>query len=55
MSPTRVGVIGAGIGGPVMAMFLKQKGYEPVVFERNDGPSDAGLGIAYVARLMVQA
>ena len=47
MSPTRVGVIGAGIGGPVMAMFLKQKGYEPVIFERNEGVTDAGIGIAY--------
>ena len=46
MSPVRVGVIGAGIAGPVAAMFFKQKGYEPIVFERNDGLTDAGLGIA---------
>lgn len=48
MAPTstRVGVIGAGIAGPVMAMFLKQKGYDPIVYERLDVPSEAGLGIA---------
>ncbi|KIP01899.1 hypothetical protein PHLGIDRAFT_96569 [Phlebiopsis gigantea 11061_1 CR5-6] len=42
---TRVGVIGAGIAGPLLAMLLKQKGYEPVVFERNPAPSEAGIGI----------
>ncbi|GJE95021.1 FAD-dependent monooxygenase [Phanerochaete sordida] len=46
MSPVRVAVIGAGIAGPVAAMFLKQQGYDPVIFERNDGVTDAGLGIA---------
>lgn len=45
MAPARVGVIGAGVSGPVMAMFLKQKGYDPVLYERLDTPSDAGLGI----------
>ncbi|EKM53970.1 uncharacterized protein PHACADRAFT_257500 [Phanerochaete carnosa HHB-10118-sp] len=45
MSPTRVGVIGAGVSGPVMAMFLKQKGYDPILYERLDAPSDAGLGL----------
>ena len=47
--PTRVGIIGAGIAGPLLAMLLKQKGYEPVVFERNPAPSEAGIGIGYVA------
>ncbi|GJE94996.1 FAD-dependent monooxygenase [Phanerochaete sordida] len=45
MPPARVGVIGAGIAGPVLAMFLKQKGYHPVLYERLAAPSDAGLGI----------
>ncbi|EKM53957.1 uncharacterized protein PHACADRAFT_257471 [Phanerochaete carnosa HHB-10118-sp] len=46
MSPARVGVIGAGVSGPVAAMLLKQKGYDPILYERLDAPSDAGLGIA---------
>lgn len=45
MPPTRVGVIGAGIAGPVAAMFLKQNGYNPVLYERLDSPSDHGLGL----------
>ena len=48
MSPVRVGVIGGGIAGPVAAMFLKQKGYEPTIYERTESPSDAGLGIGSV-------
>ena len=45
MAPVRVGVIGAGVAGPVAAMFLKQRRYEPVIFERNEGLSDSGIGI----------
>lgn len=52
MSRTRVGVIGAGIAGPVAAMFLKQKGYDPVLYERLDSPSNAGLSIGYVSSLL---
>ena len=47
MEPTRVGIIGAGMAGPVLAIFLKAKGYSPIVYERNEAPSDAGLGIGY--------
>lgn len=49
MSPTRLGVIGAGMAGPVLAVFLKAKGYDPVVFERRDFSSDAGLGMGCVS------
>lgn len=45
MSLTKVAIIGAGLAGPVLAVFLKSMGYDPVVYERLDGPSDAGLGI----------
>ncbi|GJE94995.1 FAD-dependent monooxygenase [Phanerochaete sordida] len=45
MSPTRVGIIGAGIAGPVAAMLLKQQGYAPTLYERLDAPSEAGLGL----------
>lgn len=48
MSPVRVGVIGAGMAGPVLAVFLKTKGYDPVLFERTDSLPDVGLGIGYV-------
>ncbi|EKM52862.1 uncharacterized protein PHACADRAFT_100160 [Phanerochaete carnosa HHB-10118-sp] len=46
MSPARVAVIGAGVVGPVAAMLLKQKGYDVVLYERLDSPSEAGLGLA---------
>ena len=45
MAPTRVGIIGAGIAGPILATLLKLKGYEPVVCERNDAPAEGGVGI----------
>ena len=48
MAPTRVGVIGGGIAGPVVAALLKLKGYEPVIFERIDVISEAGIGIGYL-------
>lgn len=45
MPPTRVAVIGAGLAGPTLAIFLKHKGYEPVVFERHAGVTGIGLGL----------
>jgi salicylate hydroxylase len=45
MTPIRVGVVGGGVAGPVLAIFLKLKGYEPVVFERQKGFTDRGVGI----------
>ena len=47
MASVRVGVIGGGIVGPVVAALLKLKGYEPVIFERNDAISESGIGIGY--------
>lgn len=47
MVPTTVGIIGAGIAGPVLAMFLKQKGYNPVVYERSKDASTGGLSLWY--------
>ena len=43
---TRVAVIGCGIAGPVLAMFLKVKGYEPVIYERLKEPATAGLSLS---------
>src|ERR1700730_2715288 len=36
VSPPRVAIIGSGPGGLVTAKFLKQHGFEPVLFEQND-------------------
>lgn len=46
-SPTKVIVVGAGIAGPVLSLFLKTKGYDPVVFERTDDLTEAGLSLWY--------
>ncbi|KAF9237503.1 hypothetical protein BU15DRAFT_48616 [Melanogaster broomeanus] len=43
MSGTKVIIVGAGIAGPVLAIFLKMKGYSPIIYERLPGPSEAGL------------
>lgn len=45
MSPTKVLVIGGGIAGPILASFLKLKGYEPVIYERLDSAIDAGISL----------
>lgn len=47
-TPTKVIISGAGIAGPVLAMFLKLKGYEPVVYERTEKISGLGLSLMYV-------
>ncbi|KAG1777653.1 hypothetical protein EV702DRAFT_1099798 [Suillus placidus] len=43
MANTRVLVVGAGIAGPVLAIFLKIKGYDPIVYERLPSPGESGL------------
>ena len=48
MHSTRVGIIGAGVSGPIAAIFLKSKGYDPVIYERTDAPTDQGLSLAFV-------
>lgn len=44
-SRTKVIVAGAGIAGPILAVFLKLKGYDPVVYERTDAVGDAGQSL----------
>ena len=44
----KVILIGAGVAGPVLATFLKLKGYDPVVYERTSGPANSGVGHWYV-------
>ncbi|OJA10194.1 hypothetical protein AZE42_12950, partial [Rhizopogon vesiculosus] len=43
MTKTRVIVVGAGIAGPVLAIFLKTRGYDPIIYERLPGPREGGL------------
>ncbi len=38
-------VIGGGIGGPAVALFLKRAGYRPLVFEAYKAASDIGGGL----------
>lgn len=45
MSCSKVLVIGCGVAGPVVACLLKQKGYEPVIFERAETPGDVGASL----------
>ena len=45
MPSTPVAIIGAGIAGPVLAMFLKQRGYDPVIYERMKEPWRGGLSL----------
>ncbi|KAI0064091.1 FAD/NAD(P)-binding domain-containing protein [Artomyces pyxidatus] len=45
MAQTKVIIIGAGIAGPVLALFLKLRGYAPVVYERLDGIPEAGISL----------
>ena len=45
MASTRVGIIGGGLCGPVVAMLLKLRGYDPVIYERSTSVKDTGLGL----------
>lgn len=41
----KIGIVGAGIGGLVVARFLKEKGYEVQIFERGSSVRSNGAGI----------
>ncbi|KAG0648843.1 Aurachin C monooxygenase isomerase [Hyphodiscus hymeniophilus] len=45
MSSPKVLVIGCGIAGPVVALLLQKKGYEPLVFEKVRELGDAGASL----------
>ncbi|KAJ7457350.1 hypothetical protein FB451DRAFT_1047267 [Mycena latifolia] len=46
MAPTKVIIAGCGIAGPILALLLKQNGYEPVIYERGKRtPESAGLSL----------
>jgi len=41
----KVIVIGAGIAGPILAMLLKLKGFDVIVYEKHSHPTEGGLTI----------
>ena len=43
MSHTKVIIVGCGIAGPVLATFLKLKGYDPVIYERFASDREGGF------------
>jgi salicylate hydroxylase len=45
MSDTKVIIVGCGIAGPVLATFLKLKGYSPVIYERLSSDPEGGVGL----------
>lgn len=45
---TKVIIAGCGIAGPVLAVYLKNLGYMPVVYERLDAPTISGVSLWYV-------
>ncbi|KIK68856.1 hypothetical protein GYMLUDRAFT_34848 [Collybiopsis luxurians FD-317 M1] len=44
-APTKVIIVGCGVAGPVLALFLKSKGYQPVIYERIVQDSDGGISL----------
>ncbi|KAI0356256.1 FAD/NAD-P-binding domain-containing protein [Trametes cingulata] len=46
MSKTKIIIAGAGIAGPLLAIFLNAKGYDVVIYERAEKAADHGLGMA---------
>ncbi|KAI0294790.1 FAD/NAD-P-binding domain-containing protein [Russula brevipes] len=41
----KVIIIGCGVAGPALAIFLKRQGFEPTIYERIKGFADAGLSL----------
>lgn len=39
---TTVLVIGAGVAGPMLALYLQKKGYAPILFEKVKEPANIG-------------
>jgi salicylate hydroxylase len=44
----KVIIVGCGVGGPALAIFLKRLGFEPTIYERTKGFADAGLSLLCV-------
>ena len=41
----KISIVGAGIGGLTAALALKQKGHNPIIYEKADVLSELGAGI----------
>lgn len=48
---TKVIIIGCGVAGPTLAIFLKRLGFQPVIYERAKQFADAGLSLLFVRSL----
>lgn len=46
MSSPAVLIIGCGVAGPVIGIFLKRKGYSPIIFEKAQTPGDVGASLS---------
>ena len=44
-NPQRALIIGGGVAGPVLALFLKQAGFCAQIFEASDSPTEVGGGL----------
>src|ERR1700733_12710289 len=44
-NPKCILIIGGGVAGPVLALFLKQAGFCAHIFEASAGPSETGGGL----------
>ena len=42
----RVLIIGGGVAGPVLAIFLRKAGIDALVFEADAGPNRGGAGLS---------
>ncbi|KAI1791333.1 FAD/NAD(P)-binding domain-containing protein [Ganoderma leucocontextum] len=49
MAGTKVILAGGGVAGPILGILLKLKGYDPIIYERLDAPTDMGLSLALQA------
>lgn len=47
----RVVIAGCGIAGPALACFLKEQGYEPVVYEKNTADSVTSGGSSLMLQI----
>jgi len=44
----KVIIVGCGVAGPALAIFLKRLGFQPIIYERATGLANAGLSLLSV-------
>jgi salicylate hydroxylase len=52
---TKVIIIGCGVAGPTLAIFLNRLGFQPVIYERAKQFADAGLSLLFVPCLLAES